>query len=113
MKHLRDFYEGKQIQNSSKKKKSEVEEYFLSAYRKNYCSVSDEFPKIASEFYVYDDYYLYDNNIYHFSRRPSGDWYHTEITLCKFKPSELIKDLEEELDKIEKAIEKLAYGHDV
>jgi len=108
MKHLRNFYEGKKIQNSSKKKKSEAEEYFLDAYQNNYCSVPDEFSKIASEFYVYDDYYLYDNNIYQFS-----DWYHTEITLSKLKPSDLIKELEEELDKIEKAIEKLAYGHDV
>lgn len=118
MKHLRNFNEDKQISSSiqvlkqhlTKSKKSEAEEHFLKAYKYNSCSVPDEFESMASEFYVYDDYYLYDNNIYKFRR----DGYHTaEIKLSKMKPSELIKNLEEKLDKIEKAIEKLAYGHDV
>ena len=112
MKHLRKFNESKKI--------SRVEKFFLDAYQNGHCSVPDEFENMASEFYVYDYYYLYDNNIYSFSSRPSGDWHHTEIKLCEFKPSGLIdkltnriKDIEEDLDKVEKAIEKLAYGHDV
>ena len=105
MKHLKKYNESN--------KKSEVQNYFLEAQKYNRCSVPDEFPEMASEFYVYDDYYLYDNSLYHFTIKPSGDWYHNEIVLSDYKPSELIKKLEVKLDEIEKAIEKLSYGHDV
>jgi hypothetical protein len=106
MKHLKKYSESKSTDD-------EVKRYFLDAYQNSSCSVPDEFPSYASEFYIYDNYYLYDNKIYIFSSRPSGNWYHTEIKLCELKPGDLIKKLEKKLNKIEKAIEKLSYGHDV
>jgi len=114
MNHIRKFNE-----SESKSKISEIEKYFLEAYQTGNSRYflprfhPDKFPEMASEFHVYDNFYLYDNNIYDYSRTPSGNWYITEIKLSELKPSDLIKELEEKLDKIEKAIEKLAYGHDV
>jgi hypothetical protein len=87
--------------------KSEIEKYFKKALDHGSSSVSDDFYSEASEYHVYEDYFIYDDIIFHHSSRPSGDWYHTEIVKSKLTKKMLMDKIEKEIDILEKAYNKL------
>lgn len=85
---------------------------FKRALSERSVSVSDDFTKAASEYHVYKDYYIYDGIIFSYSSRPSGDWYHTEITKSSMTRKDLLEKIEKEIEELEEAYNKL-YSNDL
>jgi hypothetical protein len=102
MKHIKKF-------NESLDNESTV--YFERAMRGS-ASVPDDFHKIASKYHIYDNIYLYDDEVFIYSSRPSGDWYHTEISLSDKPIKHFIDEFSKKIDLLEKAIYKLENGSD-
>jgi hypothetical protein len=106
--------EAKIITNKSKLSKADViiPNIFKRALSERSVSVSDDFTKEASEYHVYKDYYVYDGIIFSYSQRPSGDWYHTEITKSSMTRKDLLEKIEKEIEELEEAYNKL-YSNDL
>lgn len=106
--------EAKIITNKSKLSKADViiTNIFKRALSERSVSVSDDFTKAASEYHVYKDYYIYDGIIFSYSSRPSGDWYHTEITKSSMTRKDLLEEIEKEIEELEEAYNKL-YSSDL
>lgn len=91
---------------------NEIVKIFKRAIESRSVSVGDDFFKKAFEYYIYDDYFIYDNVIFRYSSRPSGDWYHTEIVKMDITKTELLEKIEKEINKLEKVYDKL-YNIDI
>jgi len=102
----------KYLSKFESKLNDEIGKIFKRAIESGSVSVGDDFFDEASEYYIYDDYFIYDNLIFKYSSRPSGDWYHTEIVKMTMTKNELLEKIEKEIDKLENAYNKL-YNIDI
>ena len=65
---------------------------------------------VSNKYKLYDNYFIYDNCILQYTCSPSGNWYSHSLTKLEIKPSEFRKKIEEKIQKLENAIEKIDYG---
>lgn len=102
----------KYIKRINESKEDESEQVFKYAITKGHTSVKVEYlgndwKKVSDKYYLYDNFYYYEDKILQLVERESGDWYYYELEVLKVHPLEFKNKIFERINKLEEAFGKI------
>ena len=103
------------LENFKQIKVDKVEDYFEEAKKKGSVMINtdvkgwDEWKNETSKYYLMNNIYLYNNELYHYRRENVGhkDFFTEELVKSKEKISDFKKKIQKQRSDIEKALSKL------